>query len=106
MVSVLAIEPDGAVVGFAAWEPADPIDIPGGTSALLLYGRYVDPVRHGQGFVTRVLEVAEQVARERAMNGLLVKAQRDAESLFPSRGLQPLPAVDGHRNCAIRLWKP
>lgn len=40
------------------------------------------------------------------MNGLLVKAQRGAESFFLSLGLQPLPAGDGQRDYAIRLWKP
>lgn len=105
MALQVAIEGD-RVIGIVAWEPADPGDAPGGASALLLHGLYVDPGRQGLGVGTRLVEAAEAEARARGLDGLLVKAQRGAEPFFLSRGLLRIPPLDTQRDYPNRLWKP
>jgi hypothetical protein len=40
---VVAEDDDHVLVGVAAWEPANPRDLPAGKNGLLLHGLYVDP---------------------------------------------------------------
>jgi hypothetical protein len=47
------LEQSSGIVAVAAWEPADPRDLPGAGSGMLLHGLYVDPARHGQGLWRR-----------------------------------------------------
>jgi GNAT superfamily N-acetyltransferase len=94
------------IVGVAAWEPAEVADTPDGSPGLLLHGLYVDPGLARQGLGTRLLQAAEEAARVRGVAGVLVKAQRDAEGFFLSRGFEPLPVRDPDRHYPRRLWKP
>lgn len=95
----------GRVAAVAAWEPAEASDLPEGLSGLLLHGLYVDPELEGNGLGTRLLEAAEHAARERGADGILVKAQRDAEGFFLSRGFDRLPVRDLDRDYPHRIWK-
>lgn len=102
----VAGDPGGAVVGVAAWEPADPSEVPNGRTAMLLHGLYVDPIWQGCGIGSRLFEAAEHAAREQDSDGLLVKAQRDAEPFFLRRGLARLVVDDWERDYQGRFWKP
>jgi len=77
----------GEIVGVAAWEALVPLDAP---PAVLLHGLYVDPGRHRGGVGTRLLEAVLDAARAAGQEGVLVRAQRDAEGFFAARGFQPV----------------
>lgn len=96
---------DGAVAGVAAWEPAKSADVPEGQRGLLLHGLYVDPDRQGRGIGARLLEACVSRARALDLDGVLVKAQADAEAFFRSRGLKRLPVRDESRDYALRYWR-
>jgi GNAT superfamily N-acetyltransferase len=100
------LEQSSGIVAVAAWEPADPRDLPGAGSGMLLHGLYVDPARHGQGFGAGLLEDATGAARVRGHEGILVRAQAGAEGFFARRGFTRLPVRDEARDYAARLWLP
>jgi GNAT superfamily N-acetyltransferase len=103
-LTVRVVERSSDVVGVAAWEPADPADAPGGQSALLLHGLYVDPAHHGQGLGKRLLRAAIAAARSGGFGGLLVRAQAQAVGFFEARGLKRLPVVNAERDYPHRYW--
>ncbi len=103
---IVAEDPDGKIVGVAAWEPAAAKDAPRGRSALLLHGIYVDPDLHRCGIGSRLLDAAVQVAASDNYDGLVVKAQSDAVAFFEALGLERLAEENPHRNYPYRFWYP
>lgn len=101
---VVAEDAAGILAGIAAWDAADPRDTPGGQRGLLLHGLYVDPARHGEGIGSQLLGAAAAAARTGGYDGLLVKAQADANGFFTARGLSPLPVADPARDYPHRYW--
>jgi GNAT superfamily N-acetyltransferase len=101
---LVAEEDAAALIGVAAWEPAEARDCPQGRRGLLLHGLYVDPDRQGLGLGSRLLAAAASAARDQRYDGLLVKAQADAVGFFQARGLEPLPCEDPDRDYANRFW--
>lgn len=103
---VVAEDADHAPVGVAAWEPAHPRDLPAGKHGLLLHGLYVDPACQHRGVGSQLLDAAAAAARAQGLDGVLVKAQADANGFFEARGLQRLPAEDAARHYPHRFWLP
>ena len=103
---VVAESSTDGMVGVAAWEAAEPGDAPIGTKALLLHGIYVLPDLQRGGIGTRLLEAAVQAARQGGYDGLLVKANPDAQAFFAARGLDRLPVEDPARDYPYRYWLP
>lgn len=101
---VLVEDGSGAVLGVAAWEEAALRDCPGGKCGLLLHGLYVDPDRQRLGIGRRLLSAAADAAKSGGYDGLLVKAQTDAEGFFSSSGLQRLAVADDSRDYPNRFW--
>jgi len=101
---VVAEDSAAGVVGVAAWEPAAARDCPQGRRGLLLHGIYVDPDQQRHGVGARLLSAAAAAAREQGYNGLLVKAQADAEGFFATRGLRRLAVEDADRDYPHRFW--
>lgn len=102
---VVALNERQAIIGVAAWEPADPGEAPAGQRALLLHGLYVDPACQRRGIGRRLLRCAERAARDGAYRGLLVKAQRDAGAFFAANGMSRLQVRDPLRHHPDRFWK-
>lgn len=102
----LEVADDGTdgIVGVAAWEAADPRDVPAGRRGLLLHGLYVDPARQRGGVGTALLEAAIAAARAQHYDGLLVKAQADADGFFAACGLQRLAVDNPERDYVHRYW--
>lgn len=101
---VLAVDRAAGVMGVAAWEEAATRDCPQGQRGMLLHGLYVDPEQQHRGAGIRLLSAAAVSAREHSLDGLLVKAQADAESFFRAQGLQQLAVVDANRDYPNRYW--
>lgn len=101
---VLAEDSAAGVIGVAAWEAAAARDCPKGLRGLLLHGLYVDPDQQRRGIGTRLLSAASNAALKNGYDGLLVKAQADAESFFRSQGLQQLAIEDASRDYPHRFW--
>jgi N-acetylglutamate synthase-like GNAT family acetyltransferase len=102
---VLAENSEQQIVGVAAWEPANPGDIPQGQRTLLLHGIYVNPQRYRQGIGRQLLQAAEQAALAKGYSALLVKAQADAAGFFQAQGMQPLEVENEKRDYPHRYWK-
>jgi predicted N-acetyltransferase YhbS len=101
---VMAEHTGQGVIGVAAWEPANPRDLPAGQTGLLLHGLYVDPDRQHQGIGRQLLAAAVAAAREQGYNGVLVKAQADAEPFFLAQGLRRIECIDPARDYSLRYW--
>ncbi|MHB1189166.1 GNAT family N-acetyltransferase [Thiobacillus sp.] len=101
---VVAEDAEHALVGVAAWEPAGPRGLPAEKRGLLLHGLYVDPSHQHRGIGSRLLDAAAAAARSQGFDGVLVKAQADANGFFAARGLQRLPVTDPARDYPHRFW--
>ncbi len=97
---------EAEIIAVAAWEPADPRDLPPhAASGLLLHGLYVLPERMRQGLGSVLLNAARLTARERHLDGLLIKAQADAAPFFRAAGMTELPVRDPKRDFPNRFWQ-
>ena len=95
----------GKIVGVSALEPADEKDLPEHKAGLLLHGLYVMPALQQRGVGALLLQHACEQVCAQGLDGLLVKAQADANSYFASQGLVPLPARDPGRDYPHRWWR-
>jgi GNAT superfamily N-acetyltransferase len=92
------------LLGFVSVEPTDERQPLGGRPALLVHGLYVRPQVQGCGIGTRLIDAARELARERGLAGLLVRAERSARPFFEKAGFTPLPVEDAQRDYPHRLW--
>ncbi len=96
------------IVGIAAWEPADPRDLPdelvAGAYGLLLHGVYVDPRVQRQGMGRALIAQAVTAATTQGAAGVLVKAQNDAVPFFRALGWAALLVRDRTRDYEHRYW--
>jgi len=102
---MLIAEMNNTIVAVAAWEQAADKDTPQGQTALLLHGLYVDPQWHRHGIGCRLFKAIEQASQAQGLDGLLVKAQKEAEPFFLAMGMQRLPVENIARDYANRFWK-
>ncbi|MFT5504303.1 MAG: N-acetylglutamate synthase-like GNAT family acetyltransferase [Gammaproteobacteria bacterium] len=105
MQFLIAETKDSRIVGLAALEEVEATECPEGHSAWLLHGLYVNPSHHGYGIGIRLVESAEVITSANGFDGLLVKAQVDAQSFFENRGFTRLPVENCSRDYAYRYWK-
>ena len=96
----------GEIVGIAAWETADPQDLPPGKTAILLHGIYVTPRYQHQGIGRQLFRAVVEAVKPRHVDGLLVRAQEQARGFFLAQGMELLPVEDSTRHYAHRLWRP
>lgn len=93
------------IIGVAAWEQADPVDVPKNTRALILHGIYVEPMNQRQGIGAALFQAAEQATKQQKLDGMLVKAQKGSEPFYESQGMHKLDVVDAKREFENRYWK-
>jgi len=101
---VVAEDSANGVVGVAAWESAVEGDCPQGLRGLQLHGIYVTPDQYRRGIGARLLSAVAMAARAQGCDGVLVKAQADAEDFFASQGLRKLPVLQPDRDYPHRYW--
>lgn len=101
---VVALTEQDTVAGVAAWEAADPRDTPEQRNGLLLHGLYVAPDCQHRGIGSQLLQAALDAARAQGLDGLLVKAQKEATGFFQASGMTQLPVEDSRRHYATRFW--
>lgn len=106
MHGVVATDAAGGLRGVAVWDDADARDTPGAQRGLLLHGLYVDPAHQREGIGSRLLDAAADAARDGGYDGMLVKAQADANGFFAARGLTKLAVADPLRDYPHRFWLP
>lgn len=102
---VVAEDEAHAIVGVAAWEAANPRNVPAGRRGLLLHGIYVDPAKQHRGVGSRLLDAAQRAACKDGYDGLLVKAQADANAFFAARGMLRLAVENPERDYPHRWWQ-
>jgi len=93
------------IVGVVAWE-MQPILIQGDKKALVLHGIFINPKSQGKGIGSQLFQMAVDAARKEGCDGLLVRAQKDAEGFFIRMGMRKLDVIDDRRDYAHRYWKP
>ena len=101
---LVAVQAD-QIVGVVAWD-TQVHQLANQQQGLLLHGIYVHPDHQQQGIGTRMFNRAEQAVIATKLDGLLVKAQKDAEAFYQSRGMHKLAVTDSQREFAARYWKP
>ncbi len=101
---IVAEDMAGAILGVAAWEAANPRDLPAGKTGLLLHGLYVDPDHWHRGIGSCLLVRAKEAVRQSNCGGLLVKAQAQAGGFFQAREMELLPVLNAGRDYAHRYW--
>ena len=103
---VVAVTASNEIAGVAAWEPANPSDLPENTTGNLLHGLYVSPMHQNRGIGALLTEHALTTSLRDQTDGLLVKAQADANGFFEKQGFNKLPIRDTARDYPHRWWKP
>lgn len=73
--------------------------------ALLIHGLYVHPQQQTRGIGSQLIKFAEQQAKSKNADGVLVKAQKDAEGFFIHMGMQKLMVENESRDYAGRYWR-
>jgi len=103
--AIYVAEQHGGIVGVVAWD-SDAITVEQDQKGLLLHGLYVHPDKQHRGIGSQLFRVAETAVREAQLDGLLVRAQKDAEAFYISRGMYKLATMDAARDFASRYWMP
>mgnify|MGYP001557148571 CR=1 FL=1 len=93
------------LVGVASLEQATKADLPETSSGLLLHGLYVNPEYQHQGVGQKLIHQSFQHVRHHQLQGLLVKAQCNANSYFDQQGFEKLAVNDANRDYPHRWWK-
>jgi len=102
---IIVAEMDGEIIGVVAWERT-PITIQGSRRALLLHGIFVAALKQKKSIGTQLFRLAVEAAKTAGCDGLLVRAQKDAEGFFYRMGMKKLDVEDERKNYAHRFWKP
>lgn len=101
---ILVAEQQGVICGVAAIDKDIQV-FDDGTRGLLLHGLYVYPDFHRQGLGSALFEATEHEGRERQLDGILVRAQKDAAGFFRKMGMHKLPVENHATEYANRYWK-
>jgi N-acetylglutamate synthase-like GNAT family acetyltransferase len=101
----VATDSNNKILGLAALESAQTMDLPGNQTGLLLHGIYVDPHYQNQHIGEKLLSLSFQHVKDNHLKGLLVKAQASANSYFGHQGFEHLPVINPDKDYPHRWWK-
>ncbi len=102
---LVVAEQDGRIVGVAAWD-RDQHDGPESKIGLLIHGIYVHPEYQRQGIGSKLLESVKMAACAMKFEGILVRAQTDAEKFYRAEGFDKLASEESGRDYVGRYWRP
>ena len=105
MEILVAVGPNKAIIGLAAWELHDQYRDAPLTPAILLHGIYVLPEYQRHGVGSHLLKMVEETARSTGLSGVLTKAQSDAVGFFRAKGYSQLPTGPAPNDFPNRYWK-
>lgn len=91
------------LAGVIAWD-RQPHLIGKAQRGLFVHGLYVLPDYWRQGIGRRLFNIAKQSALSSALNGILIKAQKEAKAFYQTLGMRELPVNDATRDYAHRYW--
>ena len=101
----VATNKGGDMLGVAALESANSSDLPANLSGLLLHGLYVAPEYQRKQVGNKLMDHSMEHVKQQQMQGLLVKAQPDANSYFEKQGFECLPVNNINKDYPYRWWK-
>ena len=101
---IVVAEIGNEIVGVVAWE-MQPVVIQNNKKALVIHGIFINPRYQKKGIGTRLFHLAVKAAQKEHYDGLLVRAQKDAEGFFVRMGMKKLDVIDDRRDYAHRYWK-
>lgn len=103
---IVVAEREQQLAGVAAWEQSKVKFEDGQQAVLLLHGVYVDPQQHRSGIGASLFAAAQQAAKTKGLNGILVKAQKGSEGFYTAMGMHTLAVSDIQRDFENRFYKP
>ncbi len=95
----------GQLLAVAALEQVDSSGDQDGAEPVNLHGIYVDPVVHGTGLGSDLLEKVGRVAAMQGYRTMIVKAKADSTGFFIKQGFEKLPVRDPNRDYPYRYRK-
>lgn len=101
----VATDKKGDIVGVAVLENTPLRSGPDDKVALLLHGLYVTPTSRQLGIGRLLVNAIVGTLGESGVDGLLVKAQKDALGFFEAMGFRQLEIEDHARDYVLRYWK-
>ena len=101
----VAIDASKRIVGVVTLEEINTLELSEGQTGLLLHGLYVEPAFQNQRIGQQLLQFSLQRVKSKELDGLLVKAQVDANSFFKQQGFEHLQVIDADKDYLYRWWK-
>ena len=102
---IYVLETDGKVLGVLALDNVGDTEGTISQPGILIHGIYIDVNVQKQGLGAQLINFTGHLAQDKAVKGILVKAQTDANEFFKSQGFEPLPVSDTLRDYSNRWWK-
>lgn len=102
---VIAEHPLDGPLGVAASEPGAGRDLPPGRRGLLLHGIYAIPAAQRQGLGRRLIDRVARDAQSLGLDGISVRAWREAQAFFLRLGFAPFDADESVVSSPRRLWR-
>lgn len=96
---------DNKIIAVIAYVQAESGDLPKGKTGLFLHGIYVHPGLQKTGIGSLLITGLEKIASHKKLDGLLVKAQKDAIPFFIKQGMNVLEVTDTNKDYENRYWK-
>ena len=105
MQVLLATGAGCGALAVAAWESADPKDMPNDRRTALLHGVYVDVSVQGTGIGRQLLDIASASAARQDYCNIVVRAWHQSEAFFRHLGFKQFNCKELCNTFPHRLWR-